>query len=90
MGTPKIQMYASHWCSYCSRARRLLQAKGVPFEEIDVDAGREARAEMAARAGRTSVPQIFIGEVHVGGYDELLALVNAGALDPLINPRNPS
>ena len=51
---------------------------------------REARAEMAARAGRTSVPQIFIGEMHVGGYDELLALDNAGALDPLINPRNPS
>lgn len=90
MGTPKIQMYVADWCPYCSRARRLLQAKGVAFEEIDVDAQRETRAQMVARAGRPSVPQIFIGGVHIGGYDELLALDTAGTLDPLINPRNPS
>jgi glutaredoxin 3 len=83
-------MYASDWCPYCSRARRLLQSKGVPFEEIDVDARPEARAEMLARSGRSSVPQIFIGDIHVGGAEELLAREASGTLDPLINPRNAS
>ena len=83
-------MYASDWCPYCSRARRLLQSKGVPFEEIDIDARPEARAEMLARSGRSSVPQIFIGDIHVGGAEELLAREASGTLDPLINPRNAS
>ena len=88
MSPPKIQMYASDWCPYCSRARRLLQEKGVPFEEIDVDARPEARAEMVARSGRHSVPQIFVGDVHVGGCDELLAREAAGTLDSLIKPQD--
>jgi glutaredoxin 3 len=83
-------MYAVDWCPYCSRARRLLQGKAVPFEEIDVDARPEARAEMVARCGRHTVPQIFIDDVHIGGCDELLARDAAGTLDPLINPRNAS
>jgi glutaredoxin 3 len=90
MGTLKIQMYTSAWCPYCSRARRLLESKSVPFEEIDVDARSETRAAMVARSGRYTVPQIFIGDVHIGGYAELLARDAAGTLDPLINPRNPS
>jgi len=88
MPIPKIVMYATDCCPYCSRARRLLQEKGVPFEEIDIDARPEARAEMLARSGRYSVPQIFIGDIHVGGSDELLAREASGTLDPLINPRN--
>jgi glutaredoxin 3 len=90
MSTPKIQMYSAEWCPYCSRARRLLQEKGVPFEEIDVDVRPQARAEMAARCGRDSVPQIFIDGIHVGGCDDLLARDAAGTLDPLINTRNES
>jgi len=91
MDTPKVQMYASDWCPYCSRARRLLKSKGVPFEEIDVDLRPEAREEMLARSGgRDTVPQIFIDDVHVGGSDELLALEAAGTLDPLLHPRKES
>jgi glutaredoxin 3 len=90
MSTPKIVMYASDGCPYCSRARHLLQSKGVPFEEIDIDARPEARAQMLARSGRSSVPQIFIGDIHVGGAEELLARDASGTLDPLINPRNAS
>jgi glutaredoxin 3 len=87
MANPKIVMYAADWCPYCSRARRLLQSKMVPFEEIDVDARPETRAEMLARSGRNTVPQIFIGDTHIGGSDELLAREAAGTLDPLINPQ---
>jgi glutaredoxin 3 len=83
-------MYAASWCPYCARARRLLQDKGVAFEEIDVDAWPEARAQMVARCGRHTVPQIFIDDVHVGGCDELLARDAAGTLDSLIKPRNES
>ena len=78
-------MYATNWCGYCARARALLESKNVPFEEIDVDARPEARAEMMARSGRRSVPQIFIGETHVGGSDDLHDLDASGGLDPLLN-----
>jgi glutaredoxin 3 len=90
MSAPKIQLYAAGWCAYCARARRLLQDKGVPFEEFDVDARPEARAQMVARSGRHTVPQIFIDDVHIGGCDELLAHDAAGTLDPLIKPRKES
>lgn len=80
-------MYGASWCPYCARARKLLAAKGVTFEEIDVDAtGRE---EMIRRSGRNTVPQIFIGDTHVGGSDDLHALEAAGKLDPLLG-RSPS
>jgi glutaredoxin 3 len=78
-------MYATGWCGFCERARSLLQSKNVPFEEIDVDARPEARAEMMARSGRRTVPQIFIGETHVGGSDDLQDLEASGGLDPLLN-----
>jgi glutaredoxin 3 len=82
---PKVVMYATSWCPYCERARSLLGRKNVAFEEIDIDAQPNARAEMIKRSGRTSVPQIFIGETHVGGSDDLHALEAAGRLDPLLN-----
>jgi glutaredoxin 3 len=85
MAAAEIVIYVTDWCPYCARARGLLEAKGVAFREIDVDAAPEAQAEMVARSGRSSVPQIFVGEVHVGGCDELLALDAAGGLDSLLN-----
>ncbi|HEV2227863.1 MAG TPA: glutaredoxin 3 [Steroidobacteraceae bacterium] len=84
MGTPRIEMYTTDWCPYCARARALLEAKGVAFTEIDVDAVPEARREMAARGGGGTVPQIFIGGKAVGGCDELHELDAAGRLDPLL------
>jgi len=77
-------MYSKSWCPYCQRARALLQAKGLQFEEIDIEAQPEKRAEMIARSGRSTVPQIFIGDRHVGGSDDLHALDAAGGLDPLL------
>lgn len=82
--TAQIEMYASDWCPYCARARALLQAKGVVFTEIDVEAVPGARGEMTARGGGDTVPQIFIGGKAVGGCDELEALDAAGRLDPLL------
>jgi len=81
---PHIIMYSKSWCPYCQRARALLQAKGLQFEEIDIEAQPEKRAEMIARSGRSTVPQIFIGDRHVGGSDDLHALDAAGGLDPLL------
>jgi glutaredoxin 3 len=85
MSTPKIVMYSTGWCPYCSRARELLESKGIDFEEIDVEARPEARTEMMARSGgRRTVPQIFIGPLHVGGCDDLHALEASGRLDTLL------
>ena len=84
MSEPKVVVYSTGWCPYCTRARQLLKNKGVEFEEIDVDARPEARTEMTARSGRTSVPQIFIGATHVGGCDDLHALEASGRLDTLL------
>jgi glutaredoxin 3 len=78
-------MYATSWCPYCARARRLLQSKGAQFEEIDLDEQPEARAQMITRSGgRRTVPQIFIGDTHIGGSDDLYALDASGGLDPLL------
>jgi glutaredoxin 3 len=81
---PKAVMYATSWCPYCARARQLLEEKGVELEEIDVDAAPAARTEMTSRSGRHTVPQIFIGETHVGGCDDLLDLEARGGLDKLL------
>ena len=78
-------MYSSSWCGYCSRARRLLKEKGAEVEEIDVDERPGARQEMMARSGRRTVPQIFIGDTHVGGSDDLADLDASGGLEPLLN-----
>jgi glutaredoxin 3 len=84
MSTSAVVMYTTSWCPYCSRARRLLEAKNVTIEEIDIDSAPEKRAEMQNRSGRRTVPQIFIGDHHVGGSDDLLALEEAGQLDGLL------
>ena len=83
---PPVDIYTTRWCPYCYRARALLKRKGVAFNEIDLSRERERRAEMVQRAsGRTTVPQIFVGPVHVGGSDDLHALEQAGKLDALLN-----
>jgi len=80
---PLVTMYATGWCGYCARARALLERKGVRWHEIDVD-DPARRTEMTARSGRHKVPQIFIGEHHVGGSHELAALDRSGELDALL------
>ena len=85
----QIEIYTTRYCPYCIAAKRLLSQKGVKFTEIDVSADQEERSRMAARAnGRTTVPQIFIDSIHVGGCDELYALDRAGRLDDLLDPGN--
>ncbi|MGV8920283.1 MAG: glutaredoxin 3 [Pseudomonas sp.] len=79
-----VIVYSSDWCPYCVRAKQLLQKKGVAFDEIKVDGKPQVRAEMSQKAGRTSVPQIWIGASHVGGCDDLFALERAGKLDVLL------
>jgi glutaredoxin 3 len=82
--TPAVTMYTTSWCPYCSRARALLARKGVAVEDIDIEASPDRRAEMQNRSGRRTVPQIFIGDQHVGGCDDLHALEEAGKLDSLL------
>jgi len=82
---PKVEIYTKMFCPYCVRAKRLLGEKGVSYEEHDITLGGPQRAEMIQRAnGGTTVPQIFIGDMHVGGSDDLAALERAGKLDPLL------
>ncbi|MBU3585529.1 glutaredoxin 3 [Polynucleobacter sp. AM-26B4] len=81
----KITMYSTRVCPYCIMAERLLISKGVEItEKILVDVDPVRREEMMTRTGRRTVPQIFIGETHVGGFDDLSALDKAGKLDPLL------
>jgi glutaredoxin 3 len=79
-----VTIYTSAWCGYCAMAKRLLDSKGVRYDEIPVDMDVKRRAEMEQRSGRRTVPQIWIGERHVGGYDDLAALERAGQLDVLL------
>ena len=80
-----IKMYATASCPYCIRAKQLLAARGVTeYEEIRVDLDPAERVRMMERSGRRTVPQIFIGDTHVGGHDDLVALDAQGALDPLL------
>lgn len=81
----EILVYSSDYCPFCHRAKALLKGKGVQFKEINVDGNPAARQEMSLKAGRTSVPQIWVGETHIGGCDELYGLEKAGSLDSLIN-----
>lgn len=81
----KIIIYSTKVCPYCVRAKKLLDAKGVTYEEIDVSGNDVLRKTMTEKAGgRTSVPQIFIGDRHVGGFDDLNALNQAGKLDGML------
>ncbi len=80
-----VEIHASSPCGHCHAAKRLLADKGVPFAEIDVTGDPEARQEMTMRAGgRRTVPQMFVGDRHVGGHDDLAALERTGRADPLL------
>lgn len=80
----KVQIYTTNWCPYCNAAKSLLDDKGVAYEEIDAT-DPNVRDDMIQRAhGRRTVPQIFIGDTHVGGYDDMAALERRGQLDPLL------
>ena len=82
---PKVEIYTKFLCPYCSRARALLKAKGVAFEEYDITMGGAPRTEMLSRSnGRATVPQVFIGGEHIGGSDDLAGLDRAGRLDELL------
>ncbi len=84
----RVVMYTKAMCPYCAMAKQLLRLKGHDWIEIDVAADPSRREEMIDRSGRGTVPQIFIGETHVGGYDELAALERAGELDSLLEPES--
>ena len=80
-----VKLYSTDYCGYCRAAKSFFKDRKIPFEEIDLsgdDAGREA---LRTRTGRSTVPQIFVGETHVGGYDDLRALDRAGKLQPLLD-----
>lgn len=79
-----VKMYATRFCPYCMRARSLLKRKGVSYEEISVGGDQALWAEMEELSGRNTVPQIFIGDHHVGGYDDLAAANRSGELDQLL------
>jgi glutaredoxin 3 len=85
MSQPQITLYVTGWCPYCQRAKALLNSKQLAFSEIDVDEDPKLRQEMTTRSGRRTVPQIFIGERHVGGCDDLYALEGSGELDQLVS-----
>ncbi len=84
MSRPAIVVYVTGWCPYCQRVRGLLAKKGLEYTEIDVEEDGKLREEMIARSGRRTVPQIFIGDRHVGGCDDLFAFDGSGELDRLI------
>ena len=81
----KVMMYSTGVCPFCRMAERLLESKGITaIEKVRIDLEPEKRKEMMEKTGRRTVPQIYIGETHVGGYDDLAALENAGRLDALL------
>ena len=84
MSQATIVMYATASCPYCVAARGLLQSKSVQWTEVSIDVQPEKRAEMMQRSGRHTVPQIFIGDRHIGGFDDLSLLDRRGELDPLL------
>jgi glutaredoxin 3 len=84
MSPPAVVMYTTSWCPYCQRVRKLLGSKNVSIDEIDIESQPAKRVEMQNRSGRSTVPQIFIGDRHVGGSDDLQDLEDAGELDGLL------
>lgn len=84
MNTPTVTIYSSASCAYCVAAKNFLKSKGIGWNEVRIDMDPAERQKMVALAKRTSVPQIFIGDTHVGGYDDLMALHRAGKLEPLL------
>lgn len=81
---PEITLYTSAVCGYCVAAKNFLKSRGLQWREVRIDTDPAERQRMMALAKRTSVPQIFVGETHVGGYDDLIALHRAGELDALL------
>ena len=81
---PEIILYTSATCGYCVAAKNFLKSRGLEWKEIRIDLDPAERARMVERARRTTVPQIFIGDTHVGGYDDMMALHRAGGLEPLL------
>ncbi|MCO4055697.1 MAG: glutaredoxin 3 [Bosea sp.] len=79
-----VTIYTKSWCPYCAAAKELFGSKGVSFTELEISGKADLKAEMVRRSGRDTVPQIFIGETHVGGCDDLHALDRRGGLDPLL------
>ena len=84
--TAPVTMYSTRFCPYCIRARMLLESKRVDYTDISVDGDPALRREMMQRSGRRTVPQIWIGEQHVGGFDDLARLEQQGRLDELLQP----
>lgn len=82
---PPIVMYTTAICPYCVAAKNFLRSQGRTWSEVRVDLDSDERTRMVERARRTSVPQIFVGETHVGGYDDMMALHRAGRLQPLLD-----
>ena len=80
----RITLYTSAVCGYCVAAKNFLKSRGLEWTEVRIDLDPVERERMVARAGRTSVPQIFVGDVHVGGYDDMMALHRAGGFEPLL------
>ena len=80
----KVTMYSRKLCGYCFAARKLLEAKGVDLEEVDATFSPALREEMMERSGRSTFPQIFVGEAHIGGFSELSAMENDGGLDEIL------
>jgi glutaredoxin 3 len=81
---PRVIMYTTAICPYCNSAKKLLKDKGATWEEVRVDTNPELRSEMMEKSGQRTVPQIWIGDYHVGGFTDLWALDKAGKLDPLL------
>jgi len=84
MSQPEITIYSTAICPYCVAAKNFLKSKGLSWNEIRIDTDPAEREAMVAKARRTSVPQIFVGETHVGGYDDMMALHRAGRFEPLL------
>lgn len=84
VASPQITIYSTQVCPYCVMAKNFLKSKGREWVEVRVDTDPAQREKMVALAKRTSVPQIFVGDVHVGGYDDMMALHRAGKLEPLL------
>jgi glutaredoxin 3 len=83
--TPRVIIYTRPFCGFCSRAISLLRQKGVEFTEIEAGFDPAKRQEMVDRSGRTTFPQIFVGETHIGGCDDLMTLDSAGEFDPMLH-----
>ena len=80
----RVIIYSTEYCGFCRAAKRLFDSKGIAYEEIDLTGDDAARDALRTRTGRTTVPQIYVGDVHVGGFDDLRALELRGGLEPLL------